>query len=227
MAKEKELTAEQIREKQREHARKTLENKAFQGVVGSNNVRSNPLMYGELGIGSAQSTYEDVMNSSEANQVRTNLYKTKKAQGDNFGVYGEPSVNNYDVSMEIIQQIETNKSILSLRDLEEIVKNIGENMGYEFQVPDALKDYIPRELQEKIQMASIKLAREGKKIKAEDLIDSVLDEKERDALAVYNGILSKAYDRGVSLKTANYFADINQLGKQISEKYRPKEEKRK
>ena len=33
MAKEKELTPEQIREKQREHARKTLENKAFQGVV--------------------------------------------------------------------------------------------------------------------------------------------------------------------------------------------------
>ena len=212
----KELTPEQIREKQREHARLTLENKVFQNVLGSNNTRSNPFLYGQLGIQGAESSYLEAMNSKEANEVRTRLYSTKKEQGDRLGVYGEPSVNNYDVSMDIIQQIESNKHILSLGELEGIVKGIAGDLGYDFNVPNELKDYVPKNLIEKIQIASLKA---GKVVDPKE----VLSEQEFDALSVYQGILSQAYNRGVSLRTANYFGDLNGLGKQISEKYKPKE----
>ena len=214
MEKEKELTPEQIREKQKEHARKTLESKVFQGVVGSNHVRSNPFLYGQLGVQGAESTYEGAMNSQEFNEIRTDLYKTKKAQEDKLGVYGEPSVNNYDVNMNIINQVEENKAVLSLGELEGIVKEIGKDMKYNFEMPKELANYVPRELDEKIQLKSIK---EGRRVKPEE----ALNEQELEAMAVYQQILSPAYTRAVSLRTANYFADINQLGRQISEKYKP------
>jgi len=217
----KELTQEEIEKKRREVARKTLENKVLQGVLGSNQIRKKPFLYGQLAVNGAEDTYNEVMNSEEVKEIRNDLYKKVKEKGDGLGVYGEPSISHYDVSVEILQQIEENKLRLPLKDLGEIVKSIAGNYNYDFEVPKELSDYVPSELDKKIQGAIIKSAQEGKKIKPED----VLNEKEKDALEVYQ-FLSQAYNRGVSLRTCNYFADLNELGKKIMEKYKSKESKK-
>ena len=204
----------------REIARKTLENKVLQGVLGSNQIKTNPFLYGQLAVDGAENTYNEIMNSEKVKEIKDGLYKQNKKRGDMLGVYGEPSISNYDVSVEILQQLEENKSRLPLKDLGELVKSIAGNYNYDFEVPKELGDYVPLELQEKMQIAAIKSAQEGKKIKPE----GVLNEKEKDALKVYE-LLSQAYNRGVSFGTCNYFADVNELGKKIMEKYKPKESK--
>jgi hypothetical protein len=64
----------------------------------------------------------------------------------------------------------------------------------------------------------IKAAQKKEKINPED----ALNEEEKDALNVYE-FLSQAYNRGVALRNCNYFADVNELGRMIKEKYEPKE----
>lgn len=206
------------------HARKTLENIALQGVLSSNQIMKKQALYGQLAVNGTENTYNETMNSEEVKKVRDNLYKEKKEKGDALSVYGEPSISNYDVSAEIIQQLEENKPRLPLKDLGEIVKSIAGNYNYDFEVPKELSDYVPLELQRKMQEAAIKAAEKGKKISPEDM-NAVLNEKENDALEVYQ-FLSQAYNRGVSLRTCNYFADLNELGAAIKEKYEPKESKK-
>jgi hypothetical protein len=217
---QKELTPEEARELGIKVARKTLEDKVLQSVLGSNQILKNQALYGQLAAGGAEKTYDEIMNSKKIKEIRDNLYKEKKERGDALGVYGEPSINNYDVAAEIIEQLGQSKLRLPLKDLGEVVKSIAKNYNYDFEVPKELGDYVPSELQEKIQRAAIKAAQEGKKIKPEDALNA----KEKDAFNVYQ-LLSQAYNRGVSLKTCNYFADLNELGKEIMEKYKPKESK--
>ena len=214
-------TKKEIEKERIKVARKTLENKVLQGVLGSNQIRKKPFLYGQLAVNGAENTYNETMNTEEVKKIRDDLYKKTKERGDMLGVYGEPSISNYDVSVEILQQLEENKSRLPLKDLGELVKSIAGNYNYDFEVPKELGDYVPLELQEKMQKAAIKSLEEGKKIKPED----ALNEKEKDAFKVYE-LLSQAYNRGVSLRTCNYFADLNELGKKITEKYKPKESKK-
>ena len=204
---ERELTPRDI-------ARRTLENKVFQGILGSNNVRSNPFLYGQLGAQGGETSYANAMSSPDAQKARSELYQKSKAKGDQLGVYGEPSIGNYEVSTDIIQQLEEEKQRLSLADLGEIVKGVAS--GFKFDVPEALKDYIPLELYQKA-------ASSGK----EDIREA-LSEEEIDALATYERVLSPAYNRGAALRAAQsgYFADITPIANQISEKYAPKEQTR-
>lgn len=205
---------ENERSTQRGIARKTLENKVLQGVLGSNQIRKNQFLYGQLAVDGAENTYNEIMNTEEVKEVKDGLYKEKKEKGDMLGICGEPSITNYDISLEIIEQLEENKSRLPLKDLGEIVKNIAGNYNYDFEVPKELSDYVPLELQIKL----IKSKHENKKP------EDVLTEKEKDALKVYQ-FLSEVYNRGVSFGTCDYFADLNELGKKIMEKYKPKESK--
>jgi len=163
------------------------------------------------------------MNTENAQKIKQSLYERAKEKGDRFGAYGRPSITDYDISVEILGQIEENKSRLPLKELGEIVKSIAGNYNYDFNVPKELSDYVPLELQEKIQKAAIKATEEGKEIDTRE-INKILSEKENDALQVYQ-LLSQAYNRAVSLGTCNYFADMNELGNQITEKYKPKEDK--
>ena len=213
-------TQKEIEEERIKVARKTLESKVLQGVLGSNQILKNQALYGQLAVNGTENTYNETMNSEELKKIKDDLYKEKKEKGDNLGVYGEPSITNYDVSAEIIHQLEENKLRLPLKDLEEIVKSIAGNYNYDFEVPKELSDYVPLELQEKMQKATIESLEKGEKINPED----ALNEKEKDAFNVYK-LLSQAYNRGVSLSTGNYFADLNELGKKITEKYKPKESK--
>lgn len=221
--KEKPLTPKQV-------ARKTLESKLFQNIVGSNKVRTNQFLYGQLGVNGAESTYDGSMTSDEVTKIRNEIYQGRKKEGEGLDVYGEPSYpTNYDVSVKISREVENSKRLFSLGELEKIIKSLTtglEKAGFEtefdFAVPDELKKYVPQELYEKMVMAEM-AKKTGKEAKS-------LSEKEKDAIQIYQEILSKAYDRGIALKTTlpGYFADINALGKQFSEKYKkPEKEKKK
>ncbi len=219
--KNKQPTQREIERDRIKVARKTLEDTALQGVLSGNQILKNQSLYGQLAVNGAEKDYNETMNSEEARKFRDELYKKAKEEGDRLGVYGEPSINNYDVSKAIIRQLEENKLRLPLGDLEDIVKNLGQGSGYNFEFPKELSKYVPVKLQEKMQIAAIKAAEKGKKINPED----ALNEEEKYALDVYD-FLSKSYDRGVALGTCNYFADLNKLGEMIKKKYELKESKK-
>ena len=202
----------------RDIAIKTLEDIALQGVLGVNEILENQSEYGTSAVNGAKNTYNENMNSEGVRKVRDALHKEKLEKGKEKGVYGVPSINDYDVSMFIREQIDENKFKLSLGDLEAIVKKLGKDFGYNFKLPTELRNYIPKKLHEKIQIAAIKAGK--KEINPGD----VLNEKEMKALGFYD-FLSKAYNHGVALKTCNYFDDLNKLGEMIKNKYEPKESK--
>jgi len=207
----KQPTPREIEKKRREFAISTLENKVLQGVLSGNQILENQSLYGQLAVNGAENTYDKAMNSEEAREVRDNLREKAQEKGDQLNVYGRPSIGDYEVSTEILQQLEENKLRLPLKDLGEIVKSIAGDYKYDFEVPKELSAYVPLELEMKRQMAEINP-------------ENALTEKEKDALKVYQ-FLSEAYNRGVSLRTSNYFADLNELGKKIMEKYKPKDKK--
>lgn len=205
---------------QREIAISTLENKALQGVLSNNQILENQSKYGDLAVNAAKNAYSEAMNSKEAREFKDALYKQKLEKGRKNGVYGMPSIDDYDVSTAIIDQLNENKRVLSLGDLEGIVKNLGKDSGYDFEVSKKIKKYVPAKLQEKMEIAAIKAKYKKKEIDPRD----VLNEEEKYALDVYE-FLSESYNRGVALKTCNYFADLNKLGEMIKKKYEPKESK--
>ncbi len=213
MTDKQKMTPEEIREKQKKHAKMTLEDKLNQKFLGSNHVMKNQALYGQLGVSSAESVYDECIKSQKANEVRNEVYKERKEEGDSFDVYGEPAIGNYDISVYMLKQIEESKSLLPLGELEGIVKNIASE--FDFEVPEELKNYVPAELYQKTQLAKLS----GKN-------EYELSEQEKDALVIYQELLSKAYNRGAALNSAkeNSFADLNSLGKKISEKYNPKKE---
>jgi len=209
----KQLTREEVLAKQREFARTTLESKVYQNILGSNQVKSNPFLYGQLGVQGAEDTYGQAMGSEEARKARDSAYKKAKEKGDHLHIFGEPSIGNYEVSAEIIEQLEENKLRLSLGDFEQIVRGISPNVE---GIPEELKGYVSGDLY----MRVIQAQNAGKDIK------DALNERETDAFNAYQ-MLSEAYNRGVALRSAQqgYFADINGALKKISEKYKPKEKK--
>ncbi len=202
--KEKEPTPE---EQIKTNLKKTLEDKFIQNTVGSNNVKSNPFMYGQLGIQGAEATYNETMFSEEANKIKKEMYDQKKLQGQKLNVFGEPiSPSNYDFSLKFAQQVHEVMSLGKLGDLESIIQPLAK--GFDFKVPDKLKDYSAYELMVKAQ-------------KGEEL-----SEDEQMALASQN-LLNQAYTRAVALNAcqSNYFADLNANAKKITDAYKPKEDK--
>jgi hypothetical protein len=196
-----------------EIARKNLESKLHQVIVGGNLVRSNPLDYGKFGVRGGEAAYDGAMNSEEVRKMREAEFQKEKKEGQSLGVYGEPSQpTNYDISKKVMAQIEDYKMVVPLKDFGEIVKGIAP--GFNFTVPTELENYVPAELFQKAQAAE----QAGKKVE--------LTEIEQNAFNVYQ-LLSQAYNMGLGLRAAQagYFADLNQAAEQISEKYKPKEAK--
>jgi hypothetical protein len=187
----------------------TLESKFIQDIIGSNNVKTNPFLYGQLGVSGADITYEKIMSGEEATKARKEIYDAKKQKGSQLGVYGEPTyTSNYDLSMQYAQQVQEMMALGKIGDLESIVNPLAKEFGFDFKAPDKLKNYSVDELMTKVQ--------KGEK----------LNEDEKMALASQN-LLNQAYIRAVALNASqsNYFADLNAQGKQITDAYKPKEAK--
>lgn len=189
-------------------ARKYLEDKLSQSIAGSNRVKSNPSLYGQLGLQGGEVAYEDAMNSDAAKKLRDEIYAEEKARGEGLGVYGEPTQpSNYQVSTKLVQILEDSKRAISLKDLGEVVKQLAPD--FKFEVPKELEAYVPNELLVKVQGDTSKLT-----------------EDEQYAIQTYK-VLSGAYNRAVELKAtkSGHYADLNQAAEQITEKYKKPEKK--
>ncbi|GIU68186.1 MAG: hypothetical protein KatS3mg001_036 [Candidatus Pacearchaeota archaeon] len=203
MAETNQKEIEDLMRKRRENAISNLEYELYQGVFGSNQVRNNPLLYGQLGLFGAEQKYTELMFSEEIERKRKEEYLSRLKEGKAFGVFGEPSYpTNYEISLKIAKILEESKMVVSLADLERIVRGLSN--GFEFSVPTELASYTAESILSKP--------------------EENRTEQEKDALNAFN-ILREAYNRAVSLKVASsgYFADLNEAGKEILEKYKPKE----
>jgi hypothetical protein len=194
----KELTRE---EQIQLNVKRTLESKFIQAVVGGNSIKANPLMYGQASQG-IEKTYDQVMEDEEANKMRKEIYQQKKQEGDQLGVIGEPAYpSNYDISLQIMKQVQSVMSMAKLDDLESIVKSVAKDL--DFEVPKMLKDYSAYELMLK--------AQEGEE----------LSKDEQMALGSQQ-LLSQAYTRAVAFNVtkSNYFVDLNDQAGKIMDSYK-------
>ncbi len=205
------LTPREREKKRIKNARKTLENVALQSVLSANQILENQSLYGDLAVNGAKKLYNETMNSKEARGVRDNLREKAQEKGDQLNVYGRPSIGDYEVSTEVLQQLKENKLRLPLKDLGDLVKSFAGNYKYDFEVPKELENYVPLELEIKRQMGEINP-------------EDALTEKETHALTVYN-FLNEVYNRVVSLRTCDYLSDLNELGRKIIKMYGEKENK--
>ncbi len=208
MTKDNKTEAEKMREEHISNAKKSLEDRVYQTVAGANHLKSQPFLYGQLGLSAGENAYNGFYGAEKLKKMRDEMFSQELEQGKRLGVYGEPIYpTNYEISKRIMSQIEEHKTVIPLKDLADIVKKTGQ--GFEFSVPDQFKGAIPFEI--------LSRASQGAK----------LNEIEQDALGIYQ-LLSQAYDRSVSLKTGKdgYFSDLNEIGRQISEKYKKPEKKK-
>ncbi len=191
--------------------KKTLEYKLLQGAVGGNEVKANPYLYGQLGLQGGEETYTQTMSGEEADNERKGIYAERLEEKKQLGISEEaPYPTNYDIIAKLKKQLREVQVRAKLSELEEHAKAVGAQL--DFEVPEELKGYIQSEL---IQKA---ITEDGK-------IDiSKLDDKEKDALGMYQ-VVTDSYERALGLKAAqtNYFADLNKIGKQIVDKYKPRE----
>ncbi len=197
---------QKIRKDMIENSRTSLENVVYQDVMGANQLRTNPFKYGEYGLGAGERKYESFSQDEKIRKMKDDIFAQRQNRGKALGVYGEPVYpTNYDISLNIAEQVEQHKQIVPLKVLEEIVTGLAGDMGFSFTVPEHLKS---------ISMAEISMKQQP---------GAKLTEKENEAIAVYQR-LSDAYNRAVALRIAQpgYFSDINEFGRKLTEKYAPK-----
>ena len=198
-----ELTKEDI-------ARMNLEYKLYQGILGSNLIRSNPTELGSRGLFAGESAYNSFMNSKEIQEEREKNYQSQQQEANSLGVFGDlPRESNTQSSYRIMKQLEEYKQVLSLKDLEKIVKLT--SPGFKFNLPEDTKNLTAKDLM-------IKKYVEKKE----------LSEVEEKALIAYT-FLNEAYNDGIKLTVFNqhYFDELNMKSEQFAEKYAiPKEDKK-
>ena len=214
------LTPEQRAEVARaKNVKNTLEWKLLQDSVGSNLVRNEQGAYGTFGVQAAEETYKQTMHGEDGQKEKSKLYEQKEQEGKQLGVFGEPTVTNYDLSIKLAKQLEEVMSMAKLYELEEHAKNIVSNL--EFEVPEELKNYSKAELIDKVIRGS---GDDFDGILDSSKLDATLNETEKDAFMMYQ-TLSELYKRGcaVNASQANYFADLSEQGKSIVEKYKKEE----
>lgn len=208
---EKELTPEEMEEERKTNVKKSLESVVLQEAYAGNTIKSQPHIYGQIGHAGGEAAYNSAMNSDEAKKIREGLYTQKYLEGKKAGVAGEPVITNYDISMKLMQQINEVLSIAKISELEKYAKAIGAKL--DFKVPEELKN---------VDLYKLPLDKEGK------LDEEKLSEKQADALNM-KIMLDQAY-KNATIKNATekaYFFEANQFGKEIQEKYGPKEKAKK
>lgn len=204
----------------RAFARKTLENKVFQDIVGSGKIMANQAEYGSRAVATAKPAYDGAILSDEAREIRDRLYKEKREEGERRGIYARPTIDDYAVEKDIRDQVDENKLLLPLKDLAEIVRGIDSRLK---AIPRELEAYVPAELARKIAIAQAK----NPEAKQEEIFRVALNEEEQYAFGLYQR-LSSAYDtiNAYRISGQGALAEVNGFIDQVSEKYKkPEKEK--
>lgn len=205
--KEKELTPE---ERRALVVKDTLEFKLLQESVGSNLIKTNPGLWGEFGIMSANDAYNQAMNTPEAQKERKNLTDQKEAEYKRYSVFGEAFVPNSDLSLKLAKQLDEAMHMATFGEIEKYAKDLGAKLN--FRVPDEMKNYSMNEI--------IKTVLDKEKGTAD--LDK-LSEAYKEAFNFYEKVFSNVYKRACSAniaKRGDYFADINAIAEQLGDKYK-------
>ena len=201
MTKEKELTPEEQRAL---NVKNTLESKLMQEIVGGNQVKKNPFVYGQLGLQGGEQTYRDVKSSEDFNKQRQEGYNQSLKQKEQLGIAEEPSYpSDYQVVAQMMTGLKEVQARAKLSELEKYAKVVGADL--DFEVPEELKEYSYLDIVQNIEKEKRKEP----------------TEKENHVLGMYQ-LLTQSYERACALNAgqSNYFADLNQMGKQIVDEYK-------
>ena len=198
---------ERLEEARAKNVKNTLEYKLLQESVGSNLVKKDPWKYGQIGFQGAESVYNKSMSTEAAQKEKNKLYQTKKQEGDSLGVYGEPNITNYDLSVKLAKQLEEVLGMARVSELEKHAKSVGAKL--EFEIPKELKDYNQMDL-------VLKATNKGK----EEFNVEYLNKSEKVAFGIHQ-ILSEAYKSALAKNASqtDYFADINAQANEILNQY--------
>lgn len=188
--------------KLRENALEVLVgNKFFQNIVAGNEIKQNPMTYGQLGFDIGEKFYSDSLQGDNAEKLRKGLYKEKEEERRNLGIAETaPYPTNYDVVKKILSSVNESFAVLSLGDLESAVTKISGKL--DFSIPEKLKSLSQMDLIPKL----------SSKVE--------LSEDEETALKLIQ-LYKEAYTKSLVLKSisSGYLDGINEVGKKITEKY--------
>jgi len=221
------MTENQItpRESMRNLTLSTLERTLIQNTLGSNIIKKDPFKYGQMGLESAENSYDSLMSGEEVQKMKQEEYDATKEEYTKLGVAGEPSYpSNANISYKIMQGLENVMKTSYLEDLAEGVKKVVPKE----QLPEKLKELIydfPEKLKGYIHSELIQKAAEEKEDGKIMINLEKLSEDGQSAIASYQ-ILREAYRRSVAMNivNSNYLGDLNEKAKQIMEKYNPTKE---
>ena len=209
MTKEKELTPEEHRAL---NVKNTLESKLMQNIVGGNQVKKNPFVYGQLGLQGGEQTYLDAKSDEDFHNQRKAMYDQSLKQKEQLGIAEEPSYpTDYQVVAQMMTGLQEVQAMAKLSELEKYAKAVGADL--DFEVPEELKDISEADI--------IIEAKEKGALTEKGLNLSKLDKKYNDAYHIKE-LLTKSYERACALNAGqtNYFTDLNQMGKQIVDEYK-------
>lgn len=180
----------------------TLQNNSL--FLGANNLKND---YGKEGSNIADS----FMNSEDVLKAKQQKLEEQRKEAEDMGIGYSPEMpTNYELIKNAKKMSQGAMQTLTLGNLEKMTKTV--NPGLDFDVAKNFKDKTYMDLNDAIKKAN------GDPQK--------LDEKSKDLLQ-YHQILSQAYEKGnvMALMQNSYLSEYNQIGKQLAEKYKPKEEK--
>lgn len=201
MSKEKKLTPEEQRAL---NVKKTLESKLMQDIVGGNQVKQNPFVYGQLGLQGGEQTYRDAKSNEDFHNQRKAMYEQSLKQKEQLGIAEEPSYpTDYQVVAQIVTGLKEVQAMAKLSELEKYAKAVGADL--DFEVPEELKEYSYLDIVQNIEKEKRKEP----------------TEKEKHVLGMYQ-LLTQSYERACALNAGqtNHYADLNQMGKQIVDEYK-------
>jgi hypothetical protein len=212
---------------------------------GARYLKSNESPYGSAGMEAGSHAYSTFLMSDQAKKIRDDAYKSKLEQAANSGTIAQPEyTNNYELEQNSLGLLKDAKSGLNLGDLEKIVNEL--SPGYlTFKIPKELKDKNYGAIEKKIQEESMKIQEKIIEIQKQ-LNNKQIDEdtakekvkelqetkyqptKEEKQIVQIMDTLEFAYTDGAANKLQREYkmAKFNEMGKEIENSYKPKEEKK-
>jgi len=135
--------------------------------------------------------------------------KLREKKSGSRKIVGEPGFTLWDYSDGYARRQEQAKQVLSLGDLEEITSGIAK--GFEFKVPEKLKNYSFANLFEKAKNEKGRFD------------ESKLSEDEKYAFESWS-TLNGAYEKAIKAEAldSTRYVELNAVAKKIEEKYSPK-----
>jgi len=171
--------------------------------LGANNLKND---YGREG----SSIADNFMNSENVLKAKQQMLGEQREEAENMGIGYSPEMpTNYELIKNAKKMAQGAMQTLTLGNLEKTAKEF--SPGLKVDVADEFKNKTYMDIHKALEKAKGDINK--------------LDEKAKDTLQ-YHSLLSQAYEKGsvLALMQNSYLSEYNEIGKQLSEKYKPKED---